>query len=141
MNEKQQSEVLLEELLIFAQKMLGSHGEFHPFGVYMKPTGEVVHVGVQVDLGRVSSQQRLDSLGDALKKIALQSTVIAVGIASNVTLSRKDGRHVDAIKCFLEHRDGYCADVFTCYELEAAEVKISDTSAQQGRPSVFTKAQ
>lgn len=49
MNGKRDAEMLMRELLSFAKQMLDEHGEFHPFGGYMKPSGEIVHVGVDDD--------------------------------------------------------------------------------------------
>jgi hypothetical protein len=44
---KKQVEYLMNELLGFAERMLDEHGAFHPFGGYLKPSGAIIHVGVQ----------------------------------------------------------------------------------------------
>lgn len=61
----------------------------------------------------------------------------AFGIATDVTLPFEDGTKGDAINIFLEHRDGYCAEVFFRYELDSA-LRITDTIAQQGEPFLFS---
>lgn len=139
MNPKRQSEVLLNELILFAKKMLNAHGEFYPFGAFLESSGGVVHVGVQAGLAGLSSQQRIDSLLNAFESPEIRTKALAIGIASNVTLPGNGGDQVDAIKCFLEHRDGYCAEVFVGYELVSGGVKMTDTSAQQGIPAVFAR--
>jgi hypothetical protein len=45
MSSKQESEALLSALLPFAEKMLREHGEFYPYGGYMKPDRTIVQLG------------------------------------------------------------------------------------------------
>ncbi len=139
MNPKLQAEVLLNELLLFAKKMLNAHGEFYPFGAFLDSSGGVVHIGVQASLGELSPQQRIDSLLNAFESPEIRTKALAIGIASNVTLPGDGGDQVDAIKCFLEHRDGYCAEVFIGYEIVSGGVNLIDTSAQQGMPAIFAR--
>src|SRR5437899_25574 len=44
MNSKKDCEKLMNSVLPLAERMLRDYGEFHPYGGYMKPNGEVVHV-------------------------------------------------------------------------------------------------
>lgn len=129
----------MRELLSFAQKMLNEHGEFHPFGGYLDASGAMVHVGVQSSHGRLDSRQKVALLVNSFEKLAAAGKAIAIGIASDVKLSREDGSNGDAIKFFLEHRDGYCAEVFFRYDTGTDGVEITDTTAQQGRPLIFNK--
>ena len=48
MNSKQDSETLTNAILPLAERMLTEHGEFYPFGGYMKPDGAIVHVGAPI---------------------------------------------------------------------------------------------
>lgn len=130
----------MKELLSFAKKMLNQHGEFHPFGGYLDDSGAVVHVGVQSNEVSLNSRQKIDLLVDSFGKFAMAGKAIAVGIVSNVTLPKDDGSTGDAIEFFLEHSDGYCAEVFFRYEAGAGGIEITDTTAQQGRPLIFNKA-
>lgn|SRR5690606_25983682 len=140
MNGKKQVEGLMSELLSFAEKMLNEHGEFHPFGGYLDHMGAVVHVGVQSSSEHTHAQQKIDVLIKSFKKIRMQQKAVAFGIAADVNLPRSDGSKGDAIKFFLEHQDGYCAEVFFRYELGEDGVEITDTIAQQGEPLFFLSA-
>jgi len=138
MDAKIQVEGLMNELLPFAEKMITEHGGFHPFGGYLKPSAEVVHVGVQPDGEYTSATGRVEMLIDSFKQLAAQEKAIAFAIATDVTLPNEDGSKGDAIRLFLEHRTGYCAEVFFRYERRGGAVEITDTTAQQGDPIFFS---
>lgn len=138
MTGKKQVEALMNELLSFGETMLREHGEFHPFGGYLKASGAVVHVGVESSSDNGTPQKKVDALVGSFRQLAAQGKAIAFGIATDVELSRDDGSKVDALKFVLEHQYGYCAEVFFRYEIGAeGDVEITDTIAQQGEPLFF----
>lgn len=127
----------MNELLDFAEKMLSTHGEFHPFGGYLSTRGEVVHVGVSSEVSWGNDQERADALVASFRSLAQQKQPIAFGIVTNVSFARQSGSS-DAIRAFLEHFSGYCADVFFHYvRTEGGIVSITDITAQQGVPHIF----
>lgn len=136
MTGKKQVEVLMNELLGFAKKMLSEYGEFHPFGGYLRPSGSVVHVGVNSDVDDGDSQREMEFLVRGLKDLVVDGGPIGFGTVADVSLPSSSGEKRDAIKFFLEHEDGYCAEVFFNYKLTSGEVVILDVTAQQGE-SVF----
>lgn len=138
MTPKEQVEGLMGELLAFAEKMLNEHGEFHPFGGYLTAPTTMVHVGVESKGDPHNAQKKIDALVESFKEMS--SRAIAFGIVSDVSLSSEDGLKRDAVKIFLEHRDGYCAEVFFPYETSpAGGVEVVETIAQQGVPVFFTR--
>lgn len=133
MDAKQQVESLMNDLLGFAEKMLAEYREFHPFGGYLVTPGEMVHVGVESNR---SARDGVDALINEFKKLANEA--IAFGIVTDVKLPWGDGSDGDAVQIFLEHKNGYCADVFFRYELTANHgVEITGTISQQGDPLFF----
>jgi hypothetical protein len=137
-NAKAEVELLLNELYPFAEKMLRAHGEFNPFGGYIDATGRVVHASIKGEEGE-SGRAKLNILADGLKRIIAEKGGRACGFAVNVTLPCDNGVDTeDAIRIFLEHKDGYCADVFYCYQLsETNDLSIIKNYAQQGTPEFF----
>ncbi|HJR75237.1 MAG TPA: hypothetical protein VJ806_16555 [Luteimonas sp.] len=136
MDAKQQVESLTNDLLEFAKKMLAEHGEFHPFGGYLKSSAQMVNVGVKPSSSNESAQNKVGVLIGEFKR--LTNEAIAFGIVTDVKLPRDDGSKGDAVQIFLEHKSGYCADVFFRYELTAnRHVEITDTIAQRGDPLFF----
>ena len=49
---------------------------------------------------------------ESFKKLATQCKVVALIIVTDVKLPRDDSSKGDAIKFFLEHQEGYCAEVY-----------------------------
>ncbi len=134
---KAQTEALMNDLVEFAEKMLSTHGEFHPFGGYLNEKNEIVHVGISPKEHWMGDQFRADALVDSFFLLARDISILAFGIATNV--SRVDGvEENDAIRIFLEHRSGYCADVFFHYSLESERgATITHITAQQGIQHLF----
>ena len=134
---KQQTETLMNELLGFAEKMLSEYGEFHPFGGYLKSSGEVVHVGVQSSRENKKAQQKIDAMVKSFKQLAAQEKAIAFAVVADVRLPNADDGKSDAIKFLLEHKDGYCAEVFFRYAINGGDVEIIEITAQEGEPIFF----
>lgn len=127
----------MNDLLGFAEKMLASHGEFHPFAAYLRIPNEIVHVGLPSDVRWRDDSHRESALIDALAPIAASSLALVFGVATNV--SRSDGGEKrDAVRVFLEHRSGYCVDVFFFYALgDDLSVRFGDVAAQAGQQRFF----
>lgn len=136
---KMQCEMLMNDLVEFSQNMLGLHGEFHPYGGYINMDESIVHVGISPEVKWESDKQRMDALLLSFIKLAGEKAPLAFGVVSNVTLSDKHNRS-DAIRIFLEHISGYCADVFMHYKIiPGGVVEIVNVTAQQGIPTIFSK--
>ncbi|WP_286071279.1 hypothetical protein [Stenotrophomonas sp. 57] len=137
MTPKEQVEKMLEDILNFARKMLVEHGEFHPFGVYLASTGDMVHAGVKMNGGGAAGRMRLLQLALQERK----DCAIAYGIASNAWLPQNDESGLDAVKVFLEHRDAYCAEVFCPYDLSKSDpLIVSEIFAQEGDAVFFSSS-
>lgn len=137
-SDKKQAEMLMNDLLQFAEKMLGSHAEFHPFGGYLTCQESVVHVGVSPDFHWENAQQRVTALTGSLKSIAVDKQPLVVGIATSVSMS-VGGESRDAVRIFLEHQSGYSADVFFYYRIVEGNVSIDDVRAQRGVPCLYER--
>ncbi len=136
---KAEVEVLLNDLYPFAKKMLKTYGEFNPFGGYIDSTGGMVHASLDEIVAKETGKDKLNRLVDGLERIIVEKGARVCGFVVNVTLPCKNGiDREDAIRIFLEHEDGYCADVFYCYLLGASDdVSITRNYAQQGTPVFF----
>lgn len=134
---KAQAELLMNDLVKFAEKMLKTHHEFHPFGGYLSENEEIVQVGLSPEIHWTDDQHRADALAESFRSLAQEKRPLAFGIVTNVSLSG-DAVGSDAIRVFLEHRSGYCADVFFHYTLAMERgACITKITAQQGMPHLF----
>jgi hypothetical protein len=86
-----------------------------------------------VDLGLdyVSASDNGKALVESFKALVSAKGAIAFAIVTNVRLPGIAGRD-DAVKIFLEHVDGYCAEVFLYYTLADDAVEVTKTTSQQG---------
>lgn len=138
-DQKTDCEEVMNEVLDFAEKMLRSHSEFHPFGAYLLEGRSVVHVGISSDqIGKGSGAQKAAELEGNLRSIATTLRARAVAMATNVAVRNVDGELEDAIQINVEHRSGYCAEVFFPYFINGHNnVRIGSPTAQKGRPGRF----
>jgi hypothetical protein len=139
MSAKQESEALMNALLPLAEKLLQQHGEFYPYGGYIKPDGTVVEVGASdPDSDHPKSKDLIYVLRDSLHDLALrnQCKAVAIVFAVTVTLPNSDLKS-DAIQVCVEHSDGYSAEVFFPYELSENKVLYGKIFAQQGKADIF----
>jgi hypothetical protein len=136
---KAEVEQLLNELYPFAEKMLRTYAEFNPFAGYIDATGRMVHVSIEDVETEETGKSKHKRLVDGLKEEIAKKGARACGFVVNVTLPGHNGVDTeDAIRIFLEHKDGYCADVFYCYLLnESNDVSVTKNYAQQGTPVFF----
>ena len=130
----------MNELLPFARKMLSQFGEFHPFGGYMLDDESVVHVGLESGAeGAGSGRVRATQLEERLREISLVMRPLVVGLVKNVSLGAPVNGVRDAVEFALEHRAGYCAEVFFPYRaLDSGQgVEFLDATAQAGKRGRF----
>jgi hypothetical protein len=140
-DQKSQTEHLMNELLEVAERLLLEHGEFHPFAGYLLTDGTVTQVGLDMhEELRRSDKERVRQLERALRSVANTMSPTAIGLVTNVSVPSADGVIYDAIEIDLEHRAGYCAEVFFGYELHVAPdraLSFTATTAQAGPAGRF----
>jgi len=140
MSAKDESERLMNEVLPLAERMLREYGEFYPYGGYMKPLGEIVHVGAKDnDTEHPSSKDLIYVLRDSFSAMARAGECKATAIVFDVRVEVPDThKKSSAIQICLEHADGYSAEVFFPYSLaEDGEIKYGSTFAQEGGYEIF----
>ena len=141
MNGKKDYEKLMNALLPLAEKMLKDHGEFYPYGGYMKPDGEIVHVGAKdEDDDHPKSKGLLYVLRDSFSEMARVGECKATAIVFDVRINLPGTtKKTDAIQVCLEHSDSYSADVFFPYEIEGSRLNYGVTFAQEGKHEIFNR--
>lgn len=100
----------------------------------------VVHVGLESSArGLGSGRVRATQLEDRLREISLAMRPLVVGLVKNVSLGVPVNGVRDAVEISLEHRAGYCAEVFFPYRaLESGQaVEFLDATSQAGKRGRF----
>jgi hypothetical protein len=141
MRAKQEVERLMNELVPFAKRMLAEHGEFFPFGGFMKPDGAIVHVGAEdkrtnePDAGKL-----MVMLKTSFRNKARSGECRATGIVVNVRLVPPGGADkCNAIQVNLDHKEGYSAEVFYPYHLDGPQVIYGPIFAQKNDSDIFAE--
>jgi|SRR5215472_8765345 len=139
MSAKQESERLMNAVLPLAEKMLRQHGEFYPYGGYMKPDGTIVDVGAEdPDTERPKSKDLIYVLRSSFREMADNNKCKAVAIVFDVAVNLPESnRKSDAIQVCVDHADGYSAEVFFPYQIVNREIVYEKTFAQEGKHEIF----
>ncbi len=101
-------EALAQPLFHFSEKCLRTMGNFLPHGAVLTAAQQVELVGAMPESksGYSTSVEVLPVLHDALRKQALQKSVLAVGVAENVTITPAGQPTTQAVKVLVEHQCG-----------------------------------
>jgi hypothetical protein len=140
MSGKSDCEKLMNAVLPIAKRMLSEFGEFYPYGGYMKPSGEIVHVGADdEETDHPKSKDLLYVLRHSFSEMAATSACKATAIVYDVRVVPPGTvEKSDAIEVCLEHVDGYSAEVFLPYEIgQGGRVTWGSMFAQQGERDIF----
>jgi hypothetical protein len=141
MNAKIECEVLMNEMLPLGEKMLLQFSEFYPYAGYMKPDGEIVHVGAkEAGTDRAKSKDLIAILKRSFGNLARSNQCKATAIVYDVVIPLPDeNRQSDAIQVCLDHADNYSAEFFLPYELIEGRVVYGEMFAQEGKYELFGK--
>ena len=138
---KEESTLLMNELLPLAERMLKENGEFYPYGGYMTTDGKITHVGGKIEgTDHPKSQPIIDLLTKNFQEEARQGKYKATAIIFDVRIKPPgEEEKGDAIQVSLEHRDGYSVKVLFPYKVIDAELLFGKTFAQKGDNKIFAR--
>jgi hypothetical protein len=139
MSPKQESERLMNDILPLAQRMLREYGEFYPYGGYIKPDGEIVHVGAKhLETDHPKSNDLIHILRSSFQDMARANECKAVAIICDVRVTAPGSdQKTDAIQVILDHVDDYSVRIFFPYQIAKQEVVYGKTFAWQGKREIF----
>ena len=141
-NPKEEAEALVYDILPLAKKMLAEEGEFHPYGGFIRATGEIVHIAASdagTDCPRAADL--IDFMKRDFKKRAMANEIVAAAIVFDVRVSPPgEIEKSDAIQVNVEHSGSYCAEVFFPYwGSRDGELSFGNPFAQAGTRSLFVR--
>jgi len=137
---KEQVEELMNGGIGFAERMLRERGEFFPFGAVRKSDGSIQLVGASDGREQPPSRDLIDLLNQGFRKGAQSGNYAATAIFVDVlTTPPGSSTKTDAVQVGLEHRSGYCVDVFFPYHRSAdGTVQWGELFASKREGSVFS---
>jgi hypothetical protein len=135
---KSDCEVLLNEAMPFAEKMLREHGEFYPYGYEMSPAGDIKQVAGYTGTDHPKSQTIIDLLIDGFKQDSATHKIKATALVYDMLVVPPGASSkTDAIAVELDHRDNYSVIVIFPYVLSHGNLTVGTLFAQKGKTSVF----
>jgi hypothetical protein len=135
---RRQVERVMNAGLPFAEKLLAEKGEFAPFGAVMLPTGLIQNVGTEPPDAEASTETLYAELLDALRAGSESEDYRVVATFAMVELrDPADGRIVSAVHVGLEHRDGYCVDIYYPTLLRGEQVILGESIAVRREGLIF----
>ena len=144
MSGKSDCEKLMNAMIPIAERMLSEYGEFYPYGGYMKPDGEIVHVGAKdEDDDHPKSKDLIYLLRRSFVDLAATGSCKATAIVFDVRIAPPGSKEKgDAVQLSLEHADGYAAEVFLPYQIgDGGSVDYGAMFAQEGARDIFGNAE
>ena len=136
---KAQAETLLNEVLPFAEQMLGNYGEFHPYAGALRPSGEVVSIGGYDGREHPPSKDLIDLLAGGLRQSAAAGEYVATALVYDVKITPESADDpTDAIAVELEHKDGYAATVYFPYRLSDGQPILASPFVTPDSRSIFS---
>jgi len=138
---KSECEVLLNEAMPFAERMLREHGEFYPYGYEMMAAGEIKQVAGYTCTDHPKSQTIIDLLIDGFKEDSAVHKIKATALVYDVLVVPPGASlKTDAIAVALDHRDNYSVTMIYPYVLSHGNLTVGTPFAQKGRSMVFNVA-
>jgi hypothetical protein len=136
---KADAELLMNDLLPFAQRMLRDHKEFLPFGGSMKPDGTIVWEGAYDGREQPPSEDLIELLRDSHSQHAQSKSIRACATLYDIrTIPPGRSEKQDAIACAIDHESGYSVVVIFPYHFDSAgELRVEDPFAITGDGVVF----
>jgi hypothetical protein len=138
---KEEAESLMNDLLPLAKRMLSEDAEFYPYGGFLRPTGEIVHVGATVKgAEHPKSKDVMKLLVQSLKERARSGAATATAIIFHVRIVPPGKKEkAETVQVSIDHVDGFSAEVFFPYVIEnGREVVFGRTFAQKGDGAMFS---
>ena len=103
---------LKDALLPVAKQMLAEHGEFFPYGAFMKLNGEIVSCTAADPAEHPPSNRLIEILTRDFQQRAAKGEIVAAAICSDVRVLRPgETAKVDAVQFALEHKNGEACDM------------------------------
>lgn len=142
MTVKQEAEKLLNAVLPLAKKMLVQHGEFHPYGGYLKFDGTIVDVGPDdPDTEYPKARDLIYVLQSSFREMAQAKKCKAAAIVLNVAVDLPAStQKSDAIAVRIDHIAGYSAEVFFPYAIVNDSLVYGEVFAEEGNHEIFGPA-
>jgi hypothetical protein len=119
-------EAVASPLLEFSQKCLRQRGNFLPHAAVLTEAGEVRLVAADPGHDQTNSTEVLPLLHGGLRAQASEISLMALGVAENVTIALGGQRATKAIKVLVEHKRGLTVALYLPFEKKFLKGYVSE---------------
>lgn len=113
---KPQMAAVATPLIDFSKRCLRDPGDFLPHAAILTAEGKVELVGAETGRELANAAEVLPLLHEALRSLARERSLAALGVAESVTITLPGQHSTKAIKVLFEHRRGLTASLYVPYE-------------------------
>ena len=124
--------LLVDTSLAVARKTLSEEGDFHPFAFFMNPEGGLQRLTPKKDAALPEPDALLQILQQSFRERAAAGECRAIAVVADVVIALPGGGESDALQIGIEHRSGWCRNLFYPFE-RAADGKLRFEKEISGR--------
>ena len=134
---KRDLELLMSRGMAIAETALVHQPHLRPFAAAMTPAGAIENITADT-LGPLSTERVIDFLENVLRAGSKEGRYKATAVfAITRATAPGEGKAHDVIQARLEHRGGYCVDMFLQYVVTADSTTFGTLFAGRRRGTVF----
>ena len=139
--ERREIELLGDDILLTAQKLLEKQGEFIPFARVMDMKGEILFVLQDSVDEKPKSKDLVNEFISILKEIANKGGIKAAGIGMDIKISdTKTGKISDAICVKVENNKNEAIELYLPYQKSIlGKINYKDLKVNIGKKEFFIK--
>jgi hypothetical protein len=139
--DRREIELLGDDILSIAQKLLEKQGEFIPFARVMDINGEILFVHPDTNDERPKSKDLVNEYTSILNEIAIKGKIKAAGIGMDVKISDvKTGKISDAICVKVENNKDEAIELYLLYQRSIfGKIEYKDLKVNIGKQEFFIK--
>lgn len=133
-------ESLALPLFDLSETFIGKRGAFLPHGAILTNSNQVQVVNFapqDFETRKVNAEEILPGLHEALREATKSQSVVAVGVAEDVTITLDSGKRIRAIKVLFEHQKGLTVALYLPWKRKLfGKIKIGDPITIDAQPEV-----
>lgn len=137
MDPKEAVQVLMNDGISFATRMLEQHAKFHPYARSLNSALAITDIAAYDGDEHPPVANLLALLEQGLREKVSSDVDIAIATFTHVSLRDESNNRTNAVQIGLEHEGGYSVYVYFPYSISETGVSYGDLIAMERTPNIF----
>ena len=137
MDSEEAVQILVNDGIAFATKMLSEFGEFHPYGRSLSKTFIISDIAAFNEADNPDNASYLELLENGLREKVSSDSDIAIATFTNVRLREENDNLIDAVQIGLEHEVGYAINIYFPYSINEEGVLYGELIAMERAANIY----